>query len=82
MFGGGGVGVGGLSLKISSLFFQITAKNFNRRQDMLQKDTETKGYLCTLFYKNLVCLQVGFGVYAVVFLFCKRKAERGYEHHL
>lgn len=45
---GGGVGVGGsLSLKISSLFFQITAKNLNRRQAILQKDTETKGYLCT-----------------------------------
>lgn len=74
------MGVGGgwsLSLKINSLFFQITAKKLNRRQGMPQQDTETKGYLCTLLYKNLVCLQVGFCVYVIVGFFFFVLQEEG-----
>lgn len=64
-----------LSLKSSSLFSKTTAKKLNKRQAMVQKDTETKGYLCTLAQK----LSVSTGV---LFFSWKRKAERGYEHHL
>ena len=49
-----------LSLKSSSSFSKMTAKKFNKRQAMVQKDTETKGYLCTLAQKLSVSTGVLF----------------------
>lgn len=49
-----------LSLKSSSLFSKTTAKKLNKRQAMVQKDTETKGYLCTLAQKLSVSTGVLF----------------------